>query len=85
MDTHVDGLVRRGRSEVLSRWRFQVSDYCGHRHEDYFGADYDFPALYSTAYVGNVLIPRAITRTAVLLNTACTAGTFRIQLHSTRT
>jgi Protein of unknown function (DUF2961) len=25
--------------------------------EDYFGADYDFPALYSTAYVGNVLAP----------------------------
>lgn len=25
--------------------------------EDYFGADYDFPALYSTAYVGNVLKP----------------------------
>ena len=26
--------------------------------EDYFGADYDFPALYSTAYVGNVLDPK---------------------------
>jgi hypothetical protein len=25
--------------------------------EDYFGADYDFPELYSTAYVGNVLDP----------------------------
>ncbi len=27
--------------------------------EDYFGADYDFPALYSTAYVGNVLDPKS--------------------------
>lgn len=27
--------------------------------EDYFGADYDFPALYSTAYVGNVLNPKS--------------------------
>lgn len=26
--------------------------------EDYFGADYNFPALYSTAYVGNVLNPK---------------------------
>jgi hypothetical protein len=28
--------------------------------EDYFGADYGFPALYSTAYVGNVLDPKSI-------------------------
>ncbi len=28
--------------------------------EDYFGADYDFPALYSTAYVGNVLDPKSV-------------------------
>ena len=28
--------------------------------EDYFGADYDFPALYSTAYVGNVLDPKSL-------------------------
>ena len=27
--------------------------------EDYFGADYDFPVLYSTAYVGNVLNPKS--------------------------
>jgi hypothetical protein len=27
--------------------------------EDYFGADYDFPSLYSTAYVGNVLDPKS--------------------------
>jgi Protein of unknown function (DUF2961) len=27
--------------------------------EDYFGADYGFPALYSTAYVGNVLDPKS--------------------------
>jgi hypothetical protein len=27
--------------------------------EDYFGADYGFPALYSTAYVGNVLNPKS--------------------------
>ena len=27
--------------------------------EDYFGADYGFPALYSTAYIGNVLDPRS--------------------------
>jgi len=26
--------------------------------EDYFGADYGFPALYSTAYVGNLLNPK---------------------------
>lgn len=28
--------------------------------EDYFGASYGFPALYSTAYVGNVLDPKSI-------------------------
>lgn len=27
--------------------------------EDYFGADFDLPALYSTAYVGNVLDPKS--------------------------
>ncbi len=27
--------------------------------EDYFGADYGFPALYSTAYIGNVLDPKS--------------------------
>jgi hypothetical protein len=27
--------------------------------EDYFGADYSFPALYSTAYIGNVLDPKS--------------------------
>lgn len=27
--------------------------------EDYFGGNYDFPALYSTAYVGNVLDPKS--------------------------
>ncbi len=28
--------------------------------EDYFGADYDFPSLYSTLYVGNVLDPKNV-------------------------
>lgn len=28
--------------------------------EDYFGAAYGFPALYSTAYVGNVLDPKSV-------------------------
>ncbi len=30
--------------------------------EDYFGASYGFPALYSTAYVGNVLAPKNTER-----------------------
>lgn len=43
--------------------------------EDYFCADYDFPALYSTAYAGNVLNPKSTNPDGGRRNIAYAGGT----------